>query len=310
MKKDKKNQLLALDKKIINYFLFNKKNRPYYKSLKEKENKQFELHSINKSTIITTIFNHFYQYLNKEYFIKASIIYPFCIVFPLFSSDGIYFLVQILDILRQLNYFQRYYLYEILTSINKYYIINKKYDNYPNLTKNIIINHLVYIRDYIRNNLIIKKEEINNIIEKIILKKKNDNENNENIIKESNNNNNFVYKYDEKIYLYDIKQCIIIKQDNSLFFTIKGKETQFKYIPNNESIFQEIMKEYKNYYNKIDFNIENYINDNLIEIIVNIIYNFILLKNEDICLYLINAIILLEKCKNDLKVYKENKRKK
>ena len=229
MKKDKKSQLLALDKKIINYFLFNKKNRPYYKSLKEKENKQFELHSINKSTIITTIFNHFYQYLNKEYFIKASIIYPFCIVFPLFSSDGIYFLVQILDILKQLNYFQRYYLYEILTSIDKYYIINKKYDNYPNLTKNIIINHLVYIRDYIRNNLIIKKEEINNIIKKLMLEKKNHNENNENIIRESNNNNNFIYKYDEKIYLYDIKQCIIIKQGNSLFFTIKGKETQFKY---------------------------------------------------------------------------------
>ena len=70
------------------------------------------------------------------------------------------------------------------------------------------------------------------------------------------------------------------------------------------------MKEYKNYYNKIDFNIENYITDNLIEIIVNIIYKLMLLKNEDICLYLINAIILLEKCKNDLKVYKENKSKK
>ncbi len=143
-----------------------------------------------------------------------------------------------------------------------------------------------------------------------MLEKKNHNKNNENIIRESNNNNNFIYKYDEKIYLYDIKQCIIIKQDNSLFFTIKGKETQFKYIPNNESIFQEIMKEYKNYYNKIDFNIENYITDNLIEIIANIIYKLMLLKNEDICLYLINTIILLEKCKNDLKVYKENKSKK
>ncbi len=152
----------------------------------------------------------------------------------------------------------------------------------------------------------IQKKELNNIIEKLMLEKVNE----ENIIRENTTNNNFVYKYDEKIYLYDIKQCIIIKQDNSLFFTIKGKETQFKYIPNNESIFQEIMKEYKNYYNKIDFNIENYITDNLIEIIVNIIYKLMLLKNEDICLYLINTIILLEKCKNDLKVYKENKSKK
>ena len=141
-----------------------------------------------------------------------------------------------------------------------------------------------------------------------MLEKKLVNKNIENIIRESNNNN-FVYEYDEKIYLYDIKQCTIIKQDNSLSFTIKGKETQYKYMPNNESIFQELMKEYKNYYNKIDFNIENYVTDNLIEIIVNIIYKVMLLKNEDICLYLINSIILLEKCKNDLKVYKESKNK-
>ena len=135
-----KAQLFTLDKNLINKFIFQKKNKDCYKTFEKPKELNIEL--IDKASIITVIQKHFTDnsILDSFFFVRISLIYVFSLVFPILSlSKSTYFLSAILEGLKKSKYFQRYYIFILLKSINKYYNCNKEKKQFPNIIfKNVI----------------------------------------------------------------------------------------------------------------------------------------------------------------------------
>ena len=306
-KEEKKNQLFEFDKNIITLFSFFIKSKGLFKSLKIKENKEINIKSIEKISIIRTIQNHFSFIFNDDYFTIGTAIYFFSIVFPLFPSNkAIIFLQEILENLNKMIYFRRYYLYIILKSIHKYYLINKQNNNFPDLTLENIKNYCSLIKNYLILNSIIPNEEIFLFLEKILSddqKKIKDIED----TKIKIDKNNFVFQYVKKEnYEKDIPEDIIVKENNQLILTYKGQRKRYELFKDTYLIHQIVYSNYDNYFIGKNFNIVKYESKNNIEQIINIIYYLITKGKKDLACHLFNSIIVLKKLEEDLKSYNLN----
>ena len=302
------NQLFELDKNLIKIFLFHKKSRDLFKSLKIKEKEEIKLDSIDKINIIGTIENYFYSLLNRQNYIRIASIFIFSIVFPLFPKKRTEsFLKEILKNLNKIKFFQRYYIYILLKSIHKYYLINKENNNFPELTFENIKTYCTLIKDYLINNSFLPNEEIFLFLEKVL-------SNDEKKINEIKNKkikidkNNFVFQYEnEDNYENNIPDNFIIKdKKNKLNFKYKGLEYKCKLIIDAPVIYQGIYSAYDTYFTSLNFNIVKIPSVNIIELIINVIYYLLNYEDKNLTCYLLNSIIVLEKLKKDLKSYNEN----
>ena len=301
--KEKENsQLFPLDNNIRNH-IANFKSQ-ILKELSEK--------LIERNHITFTIKYNLDDYFNEEYYIRSSLTYIYSLAFPLFSSEkNNYYLRIILNNLQKIKYFQRYYIYIILKSINKYYIIYNKSGTFPKLNIENIKNYCHLIKDHLIKNSIIPNEEIFLFL-KDILNKKNDQDKNlnknENEIITNENNNNFVFQYiKEEDMVNSIKNDIVIKEKESL--VLKYKDEEIKCNSFDYSTISKIIDSiYSNYFTRINFNIEKFDIKKFIEIIVNMIYLFKYEESNDILCFLLNSIIILKKLEKDLNSFKEQKK--
>ena len=134
-KEDSKFQLFTLNKELIKVFIFQKKNKGFYKTLKRHEETKPD--SIAKTSIIIVTQNFFLKnfVMKQSYFVRTSLVYIFAMTFPLLSwSKSPYFLESILFGLQKIKYFQRYYIFILLKSISKYYEVNQETGQFPNFT--------------------------------------------------------------------------------------------------------------------------------------------------------------------------------
>ena len=176
-KEKKNNQLIALDQNIIKDFIYFKKNKEYYKFLKKKQDQEIEI--IDKMSVPLTIQNYFYQVLNQEYYLRSALVFFFSITFPLFSfQDSLYLLSEVFKGLEKIQYFQRYYLYIILKSIHKYYVVNMQNGQFPELVFNNVKKYCQLINAHLMNNKIIPNKEIFLFLKKILNMKNQDNNKN------------------------------------------------------------------------------------------------------------------------------------
>ena len=301
--KEKENsQLFPLDNNIRNH-IANFKSQ-ILKELSEK--------LIERNHITFTIKYNLDDYFNEEYYIRSSLTYIYSLAFPLFSSEkNNYYLRIILNNLQKIKYFQRYYIYIILKSINKYYIIYNKRGTFPKLNIENIKNYCHLIKDHLIKNSIIPNEEIFLFL-KDILNKKNDQDKNlnknENEIITNENNNKFVFQYiKEEDMVNSIKNDIVIKEKESL--VLKYKDEEIKCNSFDYSTISKIIDSiYSNYFTRINFNIEKFDIKKFIEIIVNMIYLFKYEESNDILCFLLNSIIILKKLEKDLNSFKEQKK--
>ena len=301
--KEKENsQLFPLDNNIRNH-IANFKSQ----ILKEPSEKLIE-----RNHITFTIKYNLDDYFNEEYYIRSSLTYIYSLVFPLFSSEkNNYYLRIILNNLQKIKYFQRYYIYIILKSINKYYIIYNKSGTFPKLNIENIKNYCHLIKDHLIKDSIIPNEEIFLFL-KDILNKKNDQDKNlnknENEIITNENNNKFVFQYiKEEDMVNSIKNDIVIKEKESL--VLKYKDEEIKCNSFDYSTISKIIDSiYSNYFTRINFNIEKFDIKKFIEIIVNMIYLFKYEESNDILCFLLNSIIILKKLEKDLNSFKEQKK--
>ena len=295
-KKEKTNQLFSFDKNIIENFLIYRK-RGLFKSLTEKENKDFNIETNNKITIPFTIINHISQALNSTYCIISSLIYAYSIIFPLFSFNrNILYLKDILRELKKIKYI-RFYNNILLKSINLFYEANKEKGQFPELTFNNMKNYC----EIIRNNLILENSILPNtemifFFRKIIGKNEGENF--------TQNENNFVFAYEkEENYVKDVKNDIIVKEGNSLIFNYQGKKAVYKFLSFN-LIFEKIYSLYDDYSTNLKYNFENLDYNVIYEVVTNLAFYIIQNKDFSICSILINMIIALRKWENDLTIYK------
>ena len=306
----KSSQLFVLDKNIINEFLFNSKNRGLLESLKLKEKLEMKMDDIDKTLISWTIQKHLFKTLDKEDFynlIIYSIIYIFSITFPILPIAKLYiYLTNILNHLKDINFFQRYYIYIILRSVYQFYSNNRGKRHFEELSYNICIK----IKDYLKNNSIIKNEDIslilNNILSELMDKqcicvtKGNDIE-----------KDDFFNKYENleiKNNIKEINNDIIKNIENSISIEVGGANIkcnllsdEFKILEQAYSVFYE--------YSKANFDFINFENNKIIEIIIKIIYYLLDPKYDDkeeaFSLYeILNIMIIFI---SDIKKNKENK---
>ena len=335
LKGKSKNQLFELDKNLIKIFLFNKKSRELFNSLKIKEKEEVEIISIEKGSIIYVIENLYHSILNPKHYITGSIIYIFSIVFPLFPHKKIMsFLNQILFYFSNIKFFQRYYLYVLLKSIHKYYIINQETGHFPELILENIKSYYILIKNYLIKTSIIPNKEIFLFLKNILSDEKIPNIE-EKKPKKIDEKKYFVFKYvKEENYSKDIKiEEIFTKHKNSFVFSYKSenkyyiisnkmekeeklqlsqeiKQGNIITLSNPPFLHQMVYSLYDNYYTNLKFNIENINIKDIIEKII-IIFFYLLsdsVKDKNIRLtnYLLDSIIVLENLENDLKPYKEN----
>ena len=309
--KTKKRQLFYLDKNIVNLFLYNKKNKEnLFTSLKAKEKYEIKIPSENPLFITLTIKNHLDRYLSIPVFIRSSLVYVFSIIFPFFPFQTIiFYLANLLDIINKNKFFQRYYISTILKSITKYYLINQKFSVFSELNLENIKNIGGIIKDNLNENNIIPNEEIFILLKNLINEDINKIENNYQNIINKNGQNNFVFEYDKiSNYVTKINYDVVSKEENTLIFKFKGKKEEYDVIP-DDFIYFRIYSIYDNYYSKMNFNIEKLEIDEIIDIIINIIYFLLLPENEDksSAIFLFKTVIVLHKLKNDIKTYKEKK---
>ena len=294
--KEKENaQLFPLDSNIRNHIA----------NFKPQILKEPSERLIERNYITFTIKYNLDDYFNEEYYIRSSLTYIYSVVFPLFSSEkNNYYLKIILNNLQKIKYFQRYYIYIILKSINKYYIIYNKSGTFPKLNIENIKNYCHLIKDHLIKNSIIPNEEIFLFL-KDILNNKNDKDQNQNkngneIITNKNFGNKFVFQYiKEGDMVNSIKNDIVIKEKESLILTYKEEEIKcnsFDY----STISKIIDSIYSNYFTRINFNIEKFDIKKFIEIIVNMMYLFKYEESNDILCFLLNSIIILKKLEKDL----------
>ena len=246
------NQLISLDDNVINELLLYKNT--IFKSFKNFEN--VKINQIERISISTLIEGFCYKNLDKKYFISSALIYCFSIFFPFFSFQNVkYFLFEILKEIKEMKYLQRYYLYILLKSIDKYYSLNNYINKFPDLNYYNINIYYGIIISFIIDNEIFPNQEIIEFF-------------NQNII------NNIVNDMKLSNETYKIDNKMISK--NEIILNLKIKEKEIKSILLEPF---EIYKHIKNIYSYYNFNTKNLKSEDIIEIIINIIHFFINDKN-------------------------------
>ena len=319
------NQLFVLNKEIINDFLFYKNNKEFFKSLKIKEKDKIHFKRIKKMYIPKIIeYHHISEEIddkkinyegivnnNDEYFISSSFIFIFSIVFPLFSHSNIniYLKDLLINTLKKMEYFQRYYIEIVLKSIYYYYLYNEERGMFPDLTLENIQNYYNEIlKELIIKNSILPNEEILFYFKKIFgndnknenKKKENENEN-EKMIKPVINK--FIFHYDKEIEeAKNIKQGFITKNNENLIFTYNEKEIKYKKINNGKEIQSRIYLTYKDLSSN-NFELEKLDFKKTYKIIINV---FDTSNSEELSLFLYKSMNILRQFK---KILNKNNKK-
>ena len=303
-------QLFSLNQNIIKVFIFHKKNKGYYKTLKKKE--EFRPESISKASIIRIVENYFlnnFHFSKKKYYLKSCLVFIFSITFPLIPISTAYeFLMHILKMMKEMKIFQRYYFFILLRSINKYYIVNQETGQFKDFTLMDLKILYKLIEDNLNKNSIIQNEEIF-IFFKEVFSEQNKIKPKE--IDEKNDKSHFIYnapKKDEKIEINNFDE-LVTENNNSLFFK-RGNERigcNKKALP---YLFQDTFSLYDYYFSEYNFNIEKLEVDEITNICINIIFRLIQIEDNNTILILNSLVLILKKLKNQLNIYNHKKEKK
>ena len=299
IKKMNKNQLIVLNKNLINLYLYYIKNKNSLYSSKFKDIIEKDLFTKDKIYLLLAIEM---KCLEKKIIIRTenilynSIIYIFSIVFPFFHHEKIKdFLKHILDNFDKIL-FKKHFISILLNSMNNYYYKNN--GQFPELNPNNIKIYFNLIKEYICEKNILYDEFLKNILF----------DNNKNVIK-IDDKSDFVFKYKED-YENNIDNIVDKDQnENELIFYYKGKTEKYNLLLESEIFYGQVVLTYENYI-KYNYDVRKYEKPNdIIQLIVNMIY-FLKKYNNNIMIgYLLNAIILLKKLESDLSEYNKNKKK-
>ena len=329
-KTNKNNQLFYLDENITKKLLFHIKNdKLFLKNLKEKYKKVITTKSVESKMIFKAIKNCFIynEILNENCFIKASLVFIFSIIFPIFSSNSIInHLTALLSNINNMEFFQRNYIYIILKSIKKYYLKNKEKNQFSELNSQNVKAYFQIIKQYLNDSSTLPNEEIFLILSEIlndnnegrrIIKNGEENnkeENNENKrnINDNNDEQYFVFKYDKiESHITKINYNNIVERENDiLHFRYKGEYKEFNFLSIN-MIFLQVESIYNDYFSTKNFDIKILPINSIINMIVNLLYYLFLPKfyEKDMALFLFKTIVLLKNLEKDLENYNKRKNK-
>ena len=218
-------QLINLNKKIINKYMYLLQNfyekhqiEDLFPNLKIKEDRIIKIidrrliHQLIKNKLIE---NKFISSLN---FLIYSLIYvvSLTITFHPFQQMVTY-LLEIQKSLKLINFFMRDYIYTLIKSIYKYYLINRQSKKFPTMTLSHVKMYFCILANFIRQKFLVPNEEmmiiLKNFFSEIIFQERKelnitDEENKSKInILYNNISNNNEDLYKTKEYILFMKYC-------------------------------------------------------------------------------------------------------
>ena len=157
--------MINLNRKTINRYIyllanyFDKSDLDMIFSSK----KDNEIKEINREEILIIIKNKFIEnkFFSSEDFLVYALVYiiSLTIIFMPYNKM-INSFIDIQKSFEHVKYFLREFLYIIIKSIYKYYLINKETKNYPSMTISYVKMYLCLLGNYIRQKFICPNEEI------------------------------------------------------------------------------------------------------------------------------------------------------
>ena len=303
-------QLFCLNQDIIKVFIFHKKNKGYYKALKRQED--FEPKKISKTSIIKNSENYFLKKIdleNNNYYVKISMVFIFSMTFPLISSSKSYILLSnVLELMKETKLFQRYYIFILIKSINKYHAVNQETGQFPKFNLEILQMLYKTIEEYLIRNSIIPNEEIFVSFKKVFsVRNKNELKN----INEIKDKSHFIYNAPEQEENIEINNFdkLISENDLSLYFK-RGNEIIGCVKKDEDVLFNDTYSLYNRYFTEYNFNIEKIEISEIINLCINIMFRLIKIGNYKSIHILYSLILTLKKLKNKLSIYTSQKEEK
>lgn len=292
--KNNKNKLklFALKKDIIKKFIYTKKNKSCFQSLKAPEKINFETRT--KSSFHFTIQYYFMRktIVGNKYYARGSVQYIIATCFPLFSANKLESVLSeyLLNTIK-MNFFERYYIFLILNAINKYYRLNQEKNTFPEMDYKNVKKYYEIIQNHLNKNNIIQDELIFNFFKKY---KPVEEEPKINV-------GDFSYVCDDSNFSNDLKSSIKIT-DKEIIYNRNGTIIIFPRKEDNLLIFQESYSYYESCYTN-DFDVIKLKVLEIAEKVVNLILIYSKLNNEkdmmQHLLYLLNCLMLYKDKVND-----------
>ena len=235
IQKEQRFQLINLNKKIINRYIYLLQNLYEENDLekiifhnKRKENVLIKL--IDRRIIYQLILN---KLINKNYisnfnFLIYALTYVVALTISLHPFEQmIAYLDEIQNTFKLIKYFLPHYIYILVKSIYKYYLINKETRKYPKMILSHVKMYFYFLANFIRSQYIVPNEEmmyiLTNFFSDIIFQERKEintlDEESKSKINEVNNNINtpgtsseIIDVYKNKSYLLYMKYCFTPKK--------------------------------------------------------------------------------------------------
>ena len=211
---EKKTQLINLNKKIINRYIYmlnniyeKKEIYDLFPSIRIQEEQL--IIDFDRRYINNIIQNRLETHIKTSDYIIYGFVYIFCISMSLHPyQEMILFIGEIINPFFGLQFFLRQYIYIIIQSLYKYYLLHKEKQTYPQFCLYCIRMYYSMLLNCLRQNYIIPNEEIMSILDNVI-GKKNDDE--DKCMHKENCDTYFEIKKNEN-FLCFMKHCFSNKQ--------------------------------------------------------------------------------------------------
>jgi len=171
--KERRYQLINLNKKIVNRYLYLLQNfyeiqdiENIFPHIKKKENNN-SIKNIDRRIIYQFIKNKLIEkkFISSTNFLIYSLAYVVSLTIHLHPFEQmISYLNEIQNTLKLIKYFMPHYIYTIIKSIYQYYLINKTTRKYPNMIVSHVKMYFFFLANFIRSQFIVPNEEMMFII--------------------------------------------------------------------------------------------------------------------------------------------------
>ena len=230
-------QLINMNKKIINRYIYllqnffeNQEIENMFPHTKKKEAKVIKI--LDRRVIFQLIKNKLIEkkFISSLNFLIYSLTYIVSLTITLHPFEQmISFLAEIQEAFKLIKYFMPHYIYTLIKSIYKYYLINKETQKYPSMSLTHIKMYFYFLANFIRSQFILPNEEMMFILKSffsdIIFQERNeinslDDQKKAKLNEDLNNINNntpegkkeFLNVYKDKSYMLYMKYCFTGKK--------------------------------------------------------------------------------------------------
>ena len=163
-----KYKLINLNKKIINRYIYLLQNfyekqelETLFPCTKIKEDKNIKI--IDRRLINQVVKNKLIEirFISSLNFLIYALVYVVCLTITFHPFDKmISYLLDIQNSIKLINFFMGDYLYKLIKSIYKYYLINRKTRKFPYMTLSHVKMYFCVLANFIRQKFIVPNEEM------------------------------------------------------------------------------------------------------------------------------------------------------